>query len=32
MFEVWKISAPFDGKPIGGTVEALLTKVANWQY
>jgi hypothetical protein len=27
MLEVWQNSAPFDGRPIGGAVEALLTKV-----
>jgi hypothetical protein len=29
MFEVWQNSAPFGGRPIGGAVEALLTKVIN---
>jgi hypothetical protein len=32
MFEMWQNSAPFGGRPIGGAVEALLTKVVNWQY
>jgi hypothetical protein len=27
MFEVWQNLAPFGGRPIGGAVEALLTKV-----
>jgi hypothetical protein len=27
--EVWQKSAPFGGRPIGGTIEALLTKVFN---
>jgi hypothetical protein len=31
MFEVWQNLAPFSGRPIGGAVEALLTKVINWQ-
>jgi hypothetical protein len=31
MFEVWQNLAPFDGGPIGGAVEALLTKVINRQ-
>jgi hypothetical protein len=31
MFEVWQNSAPFGGRPIGGAVKALLTKVVNWQ-
>jgi hypothetical protein len=30
MFEVWKNSAPFGNRPIGGIVEALLTKIVNW--
>jgi hypothetical protein len=29
--EVWQNSAIFSGKPIGGAVEALLTKVINQQ-
>ncbi len=29
VFEVWQDSAPFGGRPIGGAVEALLTKVVN---
>jgi hypothetical protein len=28
-FEVWQNLAPFGGRPIGGTVEALLIKVVN---
>jgi hypothetical protein len=31
MLEVWQNLAPFGGRPIGGTVEALLTKVVNQQ-
>jgi hypothetical protein len=31
MFEVWQNSASFGGRPIGATVEALLTKVVNRQ-
>jgi hypothetical protein len=31
MFEVWQNSAPIRGRPIGAAVEALLTKVVNWQ-
>jgi hypothetical protein len=31
MFEVWQNSAPFGSRPIGGTVEALSTKVVNQQ-
>jgi hypothetical protein len=31
MLEVWQNSAPFGGRPIGGAVEVLLTKVINWQ-
>jgi hypothetical protein len=31
MFEVWQNSDPIGSRPIGGTVEALLTKVINWQ-
>jgi hypothetical protein len=32
MFEVWQNAAPFlGGRPISGTVEALSTKVVNWQ-
>jgi hypothetical protein len=30
MFKVWKNLAPFGGRPIGGVVEALLTKDINW--
>jgi hypothetical protein len=29
--EVWQNSAIFGGRPIGGTVEVLLTKVVNRQ-
>jgi hypothetical protein len=29
MFEVWQNLAPFGCRPIGGIVEALLTKVVN---
>jgi hypothetical protein len=29
LLEVWQNSAPFGGRPIGGAVEALLTKVVN---
>jgi hypothetical protein len=29
MFEEWQNLAPFGGRPIGGTIEALLTKVVN---
>jgi hypothetical protein len=29
LLEVWQNSAPFGGRPIGTTVEALLTKVLN---
>jgi hypothetical protein len=29
--EVWQNLAIFGGTPIGGAVEALLTKVVNWQ-
>jgi hypothetical protein len=32
MFEAWQNLATFGGKPIGGAVEALLTKVVNRQY
>jgi hypothetical protein len=32
MFEVWQNLAPFGSRPIGGAVEALLTKIINWQY
>jgi hypothetical protein len=32
MLKVWQNSAPFGGRPISGAVEALLTKVVNWQY
>jgi hypothetical protein len=32
MFEVWQNLAPFGGRPIGGAVEALLTKVINSQW
>jgi hypothetical protein len=31
MFEVWQNSAPFGGRPIGGIVEVLLTKVVTWR-
>jgi hypothetical protein len=31
MFGVWQNLAPFGGRPIGGAVEALLTKVLNHQ-
>jgi hypothetical protein len=31
MFEVWQNLAPFGGRPIGGAVEALLTKAIIWQ-
>jgi hypothetical protein len=31
VLEVWQNSAPFGGRPIGGTVEVLLTKFVNWQ-
>jgi hypothetical protein len=31
MFEVWQSLAPFGGRPIGGAIEALLTKAINWQ-
>jgi hypothetical protein len=27
MFEVWQNSAPFDGRPIGGAIEALSTQI-----
>jgi hypothetical protein len=30
MFKVWQNSAPFDSRPIGNAVEALLTKAVNW--
>jgi hypothetical protein len=30
MLEVWQNLAPFGGRPIGGTIEALLTKVVDW--
>jgi hypothetical protein len=29
--EVWQNLAIFGGRPISGVVEALLTKVVNWQ-
>jgi hypothetical protein len=29
MFKVWQNLALFGGRPIGGTVEALLNKVVN---
>ncbi len=29
MLELWQNEAPFDGRPISGAVEALLTKVVN---
>jgi hypothetical protein len=32
MFGVWQNLAPFGGRPIGGTIEVLLTKVNNQQY
>jgi hypothetical protein len=32
MSEVWQNLAIFGRRPIGGTIEALLTKVINWQY
>jgi hypothetical protein len=31
MFEVWQNLTPFGGRLIGAAVEALLTKVVNWQ-
>jgi hypothetical protein len=31
MFKVWQNLAPFGGRPIGGAIEALLTKVINRQ-
>jgi hypothetical protein len=31
MLEVWQNLAPFGDSPIGGTVEALLTKSVNLQ-
>jgi hypothetical protein len=31
MLEVWQNLASFSNKLIGGVVEALLTKVVNWQ-
>jgi hypothetical protein len=31
LLEVWQNLAPFGGRPIGGTVEALLTTVLNQQ-
>jgi hypothetical protein len=31
MFEVWQNSTPIGGIPIGGAVEALLTKFVNWR-
>jgi hypothetical protein len=31
LLEVWQNLDPFGGRPINGTVEALLTKVINWQ-
>jgi hypothetical protein len=31
LLEVWQNLAIFDGRPIGGAVEALLTKVVNRQ-
>jgi hypothetical protein len=31
LLEVWQNLAPFGGRPIGGAVEALFTKVVNWQ-
>ncbi len=29
MFKVWQNLAPFGGRPIGGTIEVLSTKVIN---
>jgi hypothetical protein len=29
VFEVWQDSTPFGGRPIGGAIEALATKVIN---
>jgi hypothetical protein len=29
MFEVWQNLAPFGGRPFGGAIEALLTKLVN---
>jgi hypothetical protein len=29
--EVWQNLAIFGGRPIGGAIEALLTKVINWK-
>jgi hypothetical protein len=31
LLEVWQNLAPFRSRLIGGAVEALLTKVVNWQ-
>jgi hypothetical protein len=31
MFKVWQNLASFGGRLIGGAIEALLTKVVNWQ-
>jgi hypothetical protein len=31
MFKVWQNLAPFGSRPIGGAVEALLTKTINRQ-
>jgi hypothetical protein len=31
LLEVWQNSAPFGGRLISATIEALLTKVLNWQ-
>jgi hypothetical protein len=31
MLEVWQNLSSFSGRPIGGAVEALLTKIVNWQ-
>jgi hypothetical protein len=31
LLEVWQNLSPFGGRPIGAAVEALLTKIINWQ-
>jgi hypothetical protein len=31
LLEVWQNLAPFGSRPIGSAVEALLTKIVNWQ-
>jgi hypothetical protein len=31
LLEVWQNLAPFGSRPIGAAIEALLTKVLNWQ-